>query len=110
MPSLAALISDTVVPTKASVMATFSEAKKNGIARGRPTLSSTSRRLAPSTRSTSSSSGSSVASPVAILTMIGKNEIRNAVRMAGPAPSPNQTTRIGTKAALGSALKAVISG
>ena len=51
-----------------------------------------------------------MASPVAMLTMIGKKEIRKAVRMAGPAPMPNQTTRIGTKAALGSALKAVISG
>ncbi len=28
----------------------------------------------------------------------------------GSAPMPNQTTRMGTKAALGSALKAVISG
>ena len=45
-----------------------------------------------------------------MLTMIGKNEIRNAVRIAGPTPMPNHTTRIGTKAALGSALKAVISG
>jgi len=71
---------------------------------------STSQRLAPSTRSTSSSSGSSVARPVAMLTVIGKNEIRNAVKTAGPTPMPNHTTRMGTKAALGSALKAVISG
>ncbi len=41
-----------------------------------------------------------------MFTMIGKNEIRKAVRMAGPAPMPNQTTRMGTNAALGSALKA----
>ncbi len=78
--------------------------------RGRPIFISTSQRLAPSTRSTSSSSGSSVARPVAMLTMIGKKLIRKAVRMAGPTPMPNHTTRIGTKAALGSALKAVISG
>ena len=45
-----------------------------------------------------------------MLTMIGKNEIRKAVRIAGPTPMPNQTTRIGTNAALGSALKPVISG
>ena len=45
-----------------------------------------------------------------MLTMIGKNEIRKAVRMAGPAPMPNQTTSTGTKAAFGSALNAVISG
>ncbi len=45
-----------------------------------------------------------------MLTMMGKKLIRKAVRMAGPAPMPNQTTRMGTKAALGSALKAVISG
>ncbi len=45
-----------------------------------------------------------------MLTMIGKNEIRNAVSTAGPTPMPNHTTRIGTKAAFGSALKPVISG
>jgi hypothetical protein len=73
-------------------------------------LTSTSQRLAPSTRSTSSSSGSSVARPVAMFTMIGKKLIRKAVRMAGPTPMPNHTTRIGTKAALGRALKPVISG
>ncbi len=39
--------------------------------------------LAPSARSTSSSSGSMVARPVATFTTIGKNEIRNAVRIAG---------------------------
>ncbi|MDT4882710.1 hypothetical protein FQZ97_1186890 [compost metagenome] len=78
--------------------------------RGRPTLVSTSQRLAPSTRNTSSSSGSSVARPVAMLTMMGKKLIRNAVRIAGPAPMPNHTTRIGTKAALGRALNAVMSG
>ncbi len=45
-----------------------------------------------------------------MLTVIGKNEIRNAVSIAGPTPMPNQTTRIGTNAAFGSALKPVISG
>src|SRR6218665_1571237 len=110
MPSLAAVISDTAVPTKASVIATFSAPKKYGSERGRPTLSSRSRRVAPSTRSTSCNSGSSVARPVATLTMIGKKLIRNAVRMAGTAPMPNQTTKMGTSAALGSALQAVITG
>jgi hypothetical protein len=81
---LAAVISDTVEPTNASVIATFSDAKKYGIERGSPTFHKTSVRPAPSTRRTSSSSGSSVARPVAMLTMIGKNEIRNAVRIAGP--------------------------
>ena len=78
--------------------------------RGRPTFISTSQRLAPSTRNTSSSSGSSVARPVAMLTMMGKKLMRKAVRIAGPTPMPNHTTRIGTKAALGNALKAVMSG
>ena len=75
-----------------------------------PTFISTSQRLAPSTRSTSSSSGSSVARPVAMFTVIGKKLIRNDVRMAGPAPMPSHTTRMGMKAALGSALNAVIKG
>ena len=78
--------------------------------RGRPTLVSTSQRLAPSTRSTSSSSGSSVARPVAMLTVMGKKLMRKAVRMAGVTPMPNHTIRMGTMAALGTALKAVISG
>ncbi len=110
MPESPAVISASTVPTKASVMATLSEAKKYGSERGSPTFISTSRRLAPSTRSTSSSSGSSVARPVAMLTMMGKNEIRKAVRMPGPMPMPNHTTRIGTTAALGTALKATSSG
>ena len=74
------------------------------------TLTSTSQRFAPSTRSTSSSSGSSVARPVAMLTVMGKKLMRNAVSTPGPTPMPNQTTRIGTTAALGTALKATISG
>jgi hypothetical protein len=44
-------------PTKASVIATFSEAKKYGIARGMPTFRMMSRLDAPSARSTSSSLG-----------------------------------------------------
>ena len=51
-----------------------------------------------------------MAKPVAMFTMIGKKLMRNAVRMAGPMPMPNHTTKIGTNAALGSALKAVMSG
>src|ERR1035437_655365 len=45
-----------------------------------------------------------------MLTVIGKNEIRNAVSTPGPIPMPNQTIRIGTIAALGTALKATSSG
>jgi hypothetical protein len=79
MPAFEALISDITVPTKAKVMATLSEAKKNGSERGRPTLRRISTRVAPRARSTSSSSGSRVARPVATLTTMGKNEIRKAV-------------------------------
>ena len=45
-----------------------------------------------------------------MLTVIGKKEIRKAVSTPGPRPMPNQTTRMGTTAALGTALKATISG
>ena len=45
-----------------------------------------------------------------MFTMIGKKEIRNAVMMPGPNPMPNHTTRMGTIAALGTALKPTISG
>ena len=75
-----------------------------------PTFNMMSRLCAPNARSTSSSSGSRVASPVATLTTIGKNEIRNAVRMAGGEPMPNQSTRIGTTATFGTQLKPIIIG
>ncbi len=45
-----------------------------------------------------------------MLTVMGKKLMRKAVKMAGPIPMPSQTTKIGTKAALGRALNAVISG
>ena len=66
--------------------------------------------MAPSARSTSSSSGSMVARPVATFTTIGKNEIRKAVSTAGTQPMPNQITRIGTTATFGMALKPISSG
>ena len=110
IPEFDAASSDTTDPTKASVIAILSEAKKSGIERGSPTLRSTSAREAPRARSTSSSSGSIVASPVAMFTVIGKKQIRNAVSVAGTTPIPNQTTRIGTNAAFGIALNATSSG
>ena len=51
-----------------------------------------------------------MASPVATLTTIGKNQIRNAVSTAGTAPMPNQSTRIGTNATFGMLLKPTSSG
>ncbi len=51
-----------------------------------------------------------VARPVATLTTIGKNEIRNAVRMAGISPMPNHMIRIGTTATLGIELNPIITG
>ncbi len=65
---------------------------------------------APSPFSTSSVSGSMVASPVATFTTIGKNEIMNAVMTAGIQPTPNQMTRIGTTATFGIELKPTRSG
>jgi hypothetical protein len=47
---------------------------------------------------------------VATLTTMGKKQIRKAVRIAGTEPIPNHTTRIGTKATLGMALKPTSSG
>src|ERR1051325_11540852 len=110
MPSFEATVSETTEPMNASVIATFSEAKKYGSERGRPIFSITSARLAPSARSTSSSSGSMVASPVATLTVIGKKQMTNAVRIAGTVPMPNHTTTTGTSAAFGMLLKPTISG
>ena len=44
------------------------------------------------------------------LAVMGKNEMRKAVKMPGPTPMPNQTIRMGTMAALGTALNATSSG
>ena len=48
--------------------------------------------------------------PVATLTTMGKNEIRNAVITGGIHPTPNHKIRIGTTATLGMALKPTSSG
>jgi hypothetical protein len=45
-----------------------------------------------------------------MFTVMGKKLIRKAVMMPGPKPMPNHTTRMGTTAALGTALKPTISG
>jgi hypothetical protein len=66
--------------------------------------------LAPSERRTSSSSGSTVASPVATFTAMGKKQSRNAVAIAGAVPMPSHKTRIGTTAALGTELTPISSG
>ncbi len=75
-----------------------------------PTLRMMSSLLAPSALSTSSNSGSMVASPVATFTTIGKKEIRKAVSTAGTKPMPNHSTKIGTSATFGMALNPIISG
>ena len=66
--------------------------------------------LAPSARSTSRSSGSTVAMPVATFTRIGKNASRNAVMTAGTVPMPNQITSTGTTATFGTELNAISAG
>src|SRR3984893_16282114 len=82
MPLLPATISAITEPTKASVTAIFSEAKKNGMERGIPILRVMSQRVAPSERITSKSSGSMVANAVATLATTGKNDSMNAVNPA----------------------------
>src|SRR5258706_13398411 len=96
MPRLAATVSEITVPTKASVMAILSEAKRYGIERGMPTPHRMSAFEAPSARSTSSSSGSVVASPVATLTTTGKMQMTSDVITAGPLSPPKQRKRDGT--------------
>src|SRR5450830_922788 len=110
MPRREATVSEIMVPTKASVIATFSEAKKYGMERGSPTFIKMSRRDAPNARNTSSSSGSTVASPVAMFTAMGKNDTMNAVSTAGIVPAPNQMTNTGTTATFGILLNATSTG
>src|ERR1700727_106298 len=101
MPRLEATVSEITAPTKASVAATFSEAKKYGMVRGRPTFHRISNFVARSVFITSASSGSVAARPVATLTTIGKMHMIIAVRIAGTVPAPNHSTKIGTTATLG---------
>src|SRR5215218_11410266 len=110
MPAFAATVSAMMEPTNATVMAIFRDAKKYGIERGSPTLRMMSRFFAPSARSTSRNSGSTVAMPVATFTRIGKKEIRNALMIAGTVPMPNQITSTGTTATLGIELKPIRIG
>ena len=58
----------------------------------------------------SSSSGSTVASPVATFTTIGNRHVIAAEMMAGTVPAPNHRTRIGTTATLGTDAKPMRSG
>src|ERR1700733_2681364 len=110
IPRLDATVSEMTVPTNASVTATFSEAKKYGMVRGKPTFQRISSLLAWSARITSSSSGSVVASPVATFTTIGKMLMIIAVSTAGTAPAPNQRTKIGTTATFGIVANPISSG
>ena len=110
IPTLEASVSAITEPTKASVIAIFSEAKKYGIDRGSPTLQMMSQREAPSERSRSSSSGSTVANPVATFTATGKKDSMKAVNTAGTVPMPNHTTSTGTNATFGTELNPISSG
>ncbi len=101
IPLFEATVSAITEPTKDSVIATFKDAKKYGIERGKPTFHRISQRLALSYRITSSSTGSTVAIPVDTLTTMGKMQMIIAVRMAGTVPAPNHKTKIGTTATLG---------
>ena len=110
MPTFDAIDSETTEPMNASVIATFSEAKKYGMDRGNPTFLITCQRLAPKARSTSCSSGSTVAMPTATFTRIGKKAMRNAVMIAGMVPTPNQITKMGTTATFGMELNPINAG
>ena len=110
IPRLDATVSAMTVPTKACVTATFREAKKYGMVRGKPTFERMSNLLAFNARMTSSSSGSVVASPVATFTTMGKTQRIIAVNTAGMVPAPNQRTKIGTTATFGMLEKPTSNG
>src|SRR5262245_35885083 len=101
MPELAPVVSATMVPMNAPVIASLIEPKNCGSARGIETLNSTSSLRAPSERSTSSSSGEDVTIAVDTMTMTGKKQTTVAVRTAICGPAPNHTTKTGISATLG---------
>ena len=86
---------------KARLAASFREPKKYGIACGMPILVNVTRRLAPSERMTSFSSGSMVAMLAETTTAIGKITMTAEVATAGTVPSPAHSTMSGTSATLG---------
>src|ERR1700730_9842454 len=100
-PRLEATVSEITVPTNARVAATFSEAKKYGMVRGRPTFHRISNFVARSVFITSCSSGSVAARPVATFTTMGKMHMIIAVSTAGTVPAPHHNTKIGTTATFG---------
>src|SRR4051794_12987972 len=79
MPRLEATVSEITVPTNASVAATFNEAKKYGMVRGRPTFHRISSFVARNVFITSCNSGSVAARPVATFTTMGKMHMIMAV-------------------------------
>src|ERR1700741_2299202 len=110
MPRFDATVSEMNETPKASVIATFSAAKKYGIGPGSPPFHRMSNLVAFNAFMPSSSSGSVVANPVATFTTTGNRQVISAVMTAGTVPEPRYRTRIGTTATFGTEEKPISSG
>ena len=80
---------------------TLNPANRAGSALGNSTLTKRWTVERPIERAITSVSGSTLKSPAAVLTVIGKNAIRNAISTFGSSPKPNQTVNSGASASFG---------
>src|SRR6201995_3477925 len=110
MPELEPTNSPTTAPTTASVTDTFRPEKIAGIACGRLTARNTFARLPCIARARSTMSGSTDLKPCTAETTTGKNPSRNAESTFGKMPKPNQTTKNGAIATLGTDCENTNSG
>src|SRR6266480_3687009 len=101
MPEFDPTNSPTTAPTTASVTETLSPAKIDGNACGRLMRMNVARRDAFIDRARSSISGSTDLKPTTVDTTIGKNPNMNAQMTLGMMPNPNQTTKSGAIAIVG---------
>ena len=101
MPEFEPTNSPTTAPTTASVADTLSPLKMLGSACGRLNLTNICQRDARIERARSIISGSIDLKPITVATTTGKNPSRNAEITFGKMPKPNQTTKSGAIAILG---------
>ena len=111
MPSFDATVSETTVPTNASVIATLSDAKKYGSERGSPTLNRMSHPRRAERAQHVLELGLERREPGGDVDDDREeaDQERGEDRRAR-VPMPNHTTRIGTNAAFGMLLNATSSG
>src|SRR4029078_5462944 len=110
MPEFEPTNSPTTAPTTASVTDTLSPANSDGIACGSDMRMNVDSFEAFIERAKSCMSGSTDLNPATVDTTTGKNPSMNAQMTLGMMPKPNQTTKRGAMAILGTLCEKTRSG